>query len=88
MEDAIVSLQLSNDLWRQEVIQLNSQIRLTETYLENAKDRIRVLEEIIRHFESDIKKREEQSQQTPTKPRSSSSAAEAVGFLYQKPMSR
>ena len=61
MEDAIVSLQLSNDLWRQEVIQLNSQIRLTETYLENAKDRIRVLEEIIRHFESDIKKREEQS---------------------------
>ena len=61
MEDAIVSLQLSNDLWRQEVIQLNSQIRLTETYLENAKDRIRILEEIIRHFESDIKKREEQS---------------------------
>ena len=61
MEDAIVSLQLSNDLWRQEVIQLNSQIRLTETYLENAKDSIRVLEEIIRHFESDIKKREEQS---------------------------
>jgi hypothetical protein len=61
MEDVIVSLQLSNDLWRQEVIQLNSQIRLTETYLENAKDRIRILEEIIRHFESDIKKREEQS---------------------------
>ena len=48
MEDVIVSLQLSNDLWRQEVIQLNSQIRLTETYLENAKDRIRILEEIIR----------------------------------------
>ena len=61
MEDVIASLQLSNDLWRQEVIQLNSQIRLTETYLENAKDRIRILEEIIRHFESDIKKREEQS---------------------------
>lgn len=60
MEDVIVSLQLSNDLLRQEVIQLNSQIRLTETYLDNAKDRIRILEEIMRHLEADVKRKEEQ----------------------------
>ena len=61
MENVISSLQMSNDLLRQEIIQLNSQIHFTESYLENANEKIRVLQEIIRHHESYVKNIEEKN---------------------------
>ena len=51
MDVVIVSLQLANDMLREEVVNLNSQIRFTESYLENANDKIKILNESVNKLE-------------------------------------
>lgn len=80
MENVISSLQMSNDLLRQEVIQLNSQIRLTESYLENEKENVRVLQEIIRHMH--IKKKEEEEEQSKKREQSTGIYTTIKSYIF------
>lgn len=64
MDGIVVSLQLVNDMLREEIMNLNRQIHLTESYLENANDKIKLLNASIDKLEKELSNSEEKLKTT------------------------